>query len=159
MKVTRKTVDQLIIADIPWLIGIFISLLILVFVGIGLSIVIDGELMGFFFVAIGSLVGGICFVAFVRRTQVILNRTTDKITIRQRSVFGFRENFYVLSELDRAELEDTTDSDGDTMYRPTLVFSSHGSSKRTPIVSSYTNTSGPGRIVDAINDWLENPAA
>ncbi len=154
MKVTRNTPDQLIIDDIPWLIGIFLIVFTLIFVTIGLFLLSEVLLFGLAFGLIGGGVGFGAFTAFVRRVQLILNRPLDSITIRTRSLFGYCEVRHDLSSLSRAVLETTTSSKGATLYRPTLMLDKGMSAGAHPIVTSYTNTGGPRRMVDAINRWL-----
>ena len=154
MKVTRNTENQLIVANIPWLLGLGISVFILIFVGIGLSLVIQGEMMGFLFAIIGGGVGAGCFVGFVRRTQIIFDRPSNQILIRRRSVFGYSQEKHVLSELEHVELESTRNSDGQTLYRPVMVFRSGKQPGNVPVVLAYTNTRGPQRITDSVNAWL-----
>ncbi|NNE79151.1 MAG: hypothetical protein HKN18_02665 [Silicimonas sp.] len=85
MKVVRNTPDQLIVADIPWMIGIFTVIFILIFSYIGLS---EGNLSGLFFALVGIAAGALAFVVFVRRTQVILDRPKNRLLLRSRSVLG-----------------------------------------------------------------------
>ena len=155
MKVTRNTPDQLIVADVPWLIGLMLILFIMVFVGAGLALVLDGELFGLLFVLGGGGIGLVAFAAFVRRVQVILDRPTDSITIRSRTLFGYSQVQHQLSNLSRAVLESTMSSKGNTLHRPTLVLTKGMSAGNHPIVAAYSNTGGAGRVVTAINNWLD----
>ena len=151
MKVKRNTESQLIIANIPWLIGSFLVIFILIFVGIGLGMVFSGEWAGLIFVLAGGGVGALCFIAFVRRMQMIFDRPSDTILIRRRSVFGYSQTRLKLSELDRVTIETSTTSKGARVTRPTMIMTDK---TRIPIVAAYTNTGGPERIRDAITDWL-----
>ena len=153
MKVVRHTPDQLIVANVPWLIGILISLFILVFAGAGLFMLSQGIGSGLVFLLGGGGLGLGAFAAFVRRVQVIFDRPGDSITIRRRSVFGYTQDRYPLSGLVRAELEETR-SEGTRVFRPVLVLGDRGGARRVPVVLSYTSTAGPQRIVDAVNAWL-----
>lgn len=151
MSVKRNTPDQLIVADIPWIMGIGLVAFILIFVGIGLSMVVSGEWMGLMFIFVGGGVGALCFIGFVRRVQVIFDRPSDRIIIRRRSVFGYSEDTHHLSELKGVTLEESRSSKGTLMYRPTLLMNGD----RVPIVESYTNTSGPQKLASAVEDWLD----
>lgn len=156
MKVTRNTPEQLIIADTPWLIGSFLIGFILIFVAIGLFLISESVWAGMLFALAGGGIGFGAFAAFVRRVQLILDRPSDTITLRARSLFGFSEIQHSLSNLSRAVLETTTSSKGSTLYRPTLILDSGMSTGTHPIVNAYTNTTGPRRTVTAINTWLES---
>jgi len=155
MKATRNTPEQLIIADTPWLIGVLMIGFILIFVAIGLLLMSDGVWAGLAFALVGGGLGFGAFAAFVRRVQVILDRPSDTITLRARSLLGFTEVTHSLSNLSRAVLETTTSSKGSTLYRPTLILDKGMSTGAHPVVNAYTNTTGPRRTVDAINTWLD----
>lgn len=150
MSVKRNTPDQLIVADIPWFMGLGLTLVILIFVGVGLSIVTSGDWTGIMFIVIGGGVGALAFIGFVRRVQVIFDRSTDQITVRRQSVFGYSEDIHRLSELKGVTLEESRSTKGALLYRPTLLMNGD----RVPIVESYTNTRGPQRLAQAIEDWL-----
>lgn len=156
MKVTRDTPDQLILANTPWLLGCALVLFTMAFVGPGLLIMYDGVWQGAIFAIAGGGMGCIAFAAFVRRTQLILDRSNDSVTLRWRSVFGYKEVRHTLSNLARADLESTRGSKGGTLYRPVLILSEGMSAGRHPIVPSYTNGEGPRHMVDAVNGWLAN---
>lgn len=158
MKVTRATPQQLIVADTPWFIGIMLTIFILLFAGIGVAMVLEGEPAGFLFAIVGGGLGLGGFAAFVRRVQVILDRPSDTIIIRRRSLFGYSEIRHKLSNLGRAELQMSAGSKGGMLYRPALVLERGMSAGHHPIVQSYTNTKGPKRLVDAVNDWLDSKA-
>lgn len=154
MRVIRNTPEQLILANRPWLLGVMLILFILIFVGSGLAMILDGEWPGLILAGLGGGIGVIAFAAFVRRVQVILDRTAGTVTLRRRSVFGYSQVVHRLSHLREAVLEATASSKGGTLYRPVLVLDGGMSAGRHPIVQSYTNGSGPQRLTDAVNAWL-----
>jgi len=86
MKVTRNTPQQLIIANSPWLIGLLLTGFILIFVAVGLFLLSEGVWAGLVFAVFGGGIGFGAFAAFVRRVQLILDRPSDTITLRARSV-------------------------------------------------------------------------
>lgn len=155
MQVVRNTPQQLIIANRPWPLGAGIALFILVFAAAGLTIAGDAPWFGLLFGGTGVLLGAGAFCAFVRRTQVILDRGSGRILIRNRSVLGYSEEKLPLADLTGAELETTRsatpDGRGSTLYRPVLMV---GAGPH-PIVKSYTSTKGPQKLVDAVNAWIE----
>ncbi|WP_170387159.1 hypothetical protein [Ruegeria atlantica] len=160
MKVTRNDPNQLILSDTPWFTGITLVFFILAFVGPGLFLMSEGGegiLFGFIFALGGGGLGFGAFCAFVRRVQVILDRTKDSIVIRRQSVFGYEAVEHVLSNLSHAEIESTTsrsNKGSSTLYRPVLVLNKGMSAGRHPIVEAYSNGSGSHRLVDAVNKWL-----
>ena len=120
-------------------------------VGAGLIIVISGEWTGLLFGLAGGGMGGAAFALFVRRTQAIFHRGTGQVTIRTRSVFGFSENTHPLSEVERAEVESSRNSDGQFTHRPVLIMLGEA---RVPVMDVYSSGGGATRLVAAINDWL-----
>ncbi|KAE9628983.1 hypothetical protein [Parasedimentitalea maritima] len=155
MKITRNTPQQLIIANKPWLIGIALILFILAFVGAGLLVATEEPLFGIPFGLFGGGIGAVCFVAFVRRVQVIFDCASNLITIRKQSLYAYSEETHPLSQLNKAVLETTVSSmnngNASTMYRPSLDIGG----TLHPMVTSYTNTRGPARLVNAVNKWLK----
>lgn len=154
MKITRNTPDQLILAYVPWVMSILLSIFILIFVGVGMSMVFNGELIGLLFTVLGGGIGGICFIAFVRRVQVIFDRPNQTFTLRRRTVFGYKEKTRALSDVDEAIIEHTTNSDGKRLDRPTVVLHRGAGDLRVPLVTAYSNMSHTAVIVEAINSWL-----
>ncbi|WP_432449062.1 hypothetical protein [Aliiroseovarius marinus] len=103
------------------------------------------------FAGIGGLVWGGCFAVFTKRVQLILDVQAGQIVKRKRSFLGYTQDVYPLDALRAAKLEETR-SDGSTMYRPVLVMDGQ---PNLPVVSYYTNGSGPRRTAEAINGWLD----
>jgi len=153
MKITRDTPDQLIVDNTPWLLGIAISSSILVFAGIGVFLISQGNWAGLIFFVLGCCFGIAGFAAFVRRTQLILNRPANTATLRTRTLFGLTQTEHKLSNLIRAKLESTSSTKGTTLYRPTLILEGMSAGPH-PIIPSYTNTKMPDEMVKAINGWL-----
>jgi hypothetical protein len=155
MKVVRNTPEQLIIEETPWLLGIMFIFFILAFVGPGLFLVTQGELIGLLFAGLGGGLGTMALVLFVQRIQVILDGTTDEVIVRRRSIVRYTEEIHRLSELAEAQVDMTRSSKGTLMKRPVLIFDRGMSVGPQPIVSSYTSGFGPQRAVSAINGWLQ----
>lgn len=153
MKVTRNTPDQLIISDQPWMMGLSMTATTLLFVGAGLFMLFDGDASGWLFALGGGAMGALGFALLVRRTQVIFDRPGDLVTLRQRSVFGYSERTRPLSSVERAVVENSQASDSNN-HRPALVMKPGSEERRLPLVTVYTNASGPKLMVDAINGWL-----
>lgn len=155
MKVIRNTPQQLIVANKPWLIGSALILFILLFVGAGLMVATEEPMFGIPFGLFGGGIGAVCFVAFVRRVQVIFDCPSNLITIRTRSLYAYNEETFPLQKLHKAVLETTISStnngNASTMYRPSLDIGG----TLHPMVTSYTNTRGPARLVNAVNRWLK----
>jgi hypothetical protein len=155
MKIVRNTPEQLIIEETPWVLGIMLVFFILAFVGPGLFLVTQGEVIGLFFAAVGGGLGVMGLVVFVQRVQVILDTTTDEVIVRRRSVLRYTQEVHPLSELAEAQLDTTRGSKGTIMNRPVLIFDRGMSAGPLPIIASYTSGQGPRRAVSAINGWLQ----
>lgn len=154
MKVTRNTPRHLILADTPWLIGIGISFFILCFVGIGQLVMSQSVLGGLVFTLVGGGLGLGAFAAFVRRTQVILDRTGATVTLQRRSLFGARSTTYPLAKLTHAETERIRNKNRTRMYRAVLAFHGPAGTDYVPLMQSYATGRSAHKNVAAINDWL-----
>ncbi len=112
----------------------------------------DGEwVFGLMFGGIGTLTWGLCFAVFAKRVQLIFDTRVGQIVKRKRSILGYAQDVYPLGALRGATLEESR-SDGSTMYRPVLLMEGQ---ENLPVVSYYTNGSGPRRTADAINEWYK----
>jgi hypothetical protein len=155
MKVTTDTPDLLIIEDRPIILGIALGAFILVFVGIGLGLALNGEPWGLLFALIGGGLGLGAFWAFVRRVQVVFHRPESYVEFRRRNIFGASRVRHALGEIERAEIEESSSSDNGTTWRVALVIEQGQSVGRHPITLAYSNGSGHHRTADAINRWLD----
>lgn len=150
MKVTRNHPDQLILENRPWFLALTLGGMMLIFVAVGLGLTFNGDWFGMFFVVMGLIVPGILFAFMVRRTMVILDRSTGTIELRRKSVMGMKNEEYPLSDLKAARIATNFDVEGDT-HRCELEMAQ---GKPIPLTIVYTNGSGPWRAADAINGWL-----
>ena len=156
MKIRRNTPDLLIVEDTPWLFGLMIIGFILVFCGVGLSLVLSGEWMGFMFFFLGGGLGLAAFWAFVRRVQVVFHRPGAWVEIRRANVFRKMATRYDLAGVHRALVE-TTHSDGSTLHRIALEVEKGGVSGRKPLTLAYSNIGDPHGVAKTINSWLDRP--
>ena len=79
----------------------------MLFVGAGLIVASRESLPDFLFAVFGGGIGAACFVAFVRRVQVIFDRDSNLISIRTRSVYAYTQETYPMNQLRKAVLETT----------------------------------------------------
>lgn len=154
MKVTTQTPDLLIIDDRPWFVGLSLGIMALIFVGIGITQVLDGELGGLVFVLAVPPFMALFFFIFVRRTQLVLHGPEGWVEIRQRTLLGFNAIRHDLAEIERAIVETSRSSDSDT-HRVTLIIPEGQSAGRHPVTQVYTSGGGAERAANAINHWLE----
>ncbi|SDJ28812.1 hypothetical protein [Aliiruegeria lutimaris] len=158
MKTSRNTPQQLILDHVPWFWAVALVLFTLVFVAIGSSILIGGELFGLLFIFIGGGVGLICIAVFVERLQVVLNRDTNLLRIRRRTLLGYREETHALDRLERAVVQSSSGGQNNSKtYRPALVLVPErgGPAEAKPITHVYSSGRGADHAERAINDWLQ----
>lgn len=154
MKITSDTPDLLVIDDRPILLGIGLGVFILIFVGVGLAVLLDGIWAGLIFIIVGGGLGLGAFWAFVRRVQLVFHRPEGWVELRRRNLFGGSRVRHRLDEIDRAEIEETTSSDGGSLWRVVLVIDRGQSVGRHPVTLAYSNGIGHQLIAEAINRWL-----
>ncbi|MEX0282671.1 MAG: hypothetical protein AB3N13_15925 [Arenibacterium sp.] len=158
MKITRNLPEQLILDHTPWVFSLLFGGMALVFLSIGVTLVMNGELFGLIFTLVGGGVGGLVFFMIARRVQLILDAEAGTITLRRRTLLGYSEEVHALADLREAILEETTSSKGGRTYRPSLYLSGMSEGIH-PILKVYTNTGGPRTAVNAINTWLDSHRA
>lgn len=156
MKITRDTKDILIVEDRPWLFGLMIIVFILVFVGVGLAMVSAGELWGLLFALAGGGLGGLGFVMFVRRVQVVFHGPEGWVEIRRKSVFATSRLRHLLSEIGHATIEESHGGDSGPTYRVTLVIPKGQSKGRHPLTLTYSNVGDHHGVAARINGWLDS---
>ncbi len=155
MKVTTDTTDLLIVENRPVLLAIALTLFILVFVAVGLTVTMAGEWWGILFALFGGGIGFAAFWAFVRRVQVVFHRPEAYVEFRRRTLFGGSRVRHGLAEIDRAEIEESRSSDSGPTYRVVLVIDRGQSVGRHPVTLAYSSGSSHTRVAAAINAWLE----
>ncbi len=154
MKVTRNTADQLIVEERPWLIGLVLIVFVLVFTGVGISMIAAGEFWGLVFLAAAA--AAFLFIRiFVRRVQVIFNRPQGWIEIRRRSMSGQSRIRHDLSEITHAEVETSNSGDGGPTHRVALIIPKGQSQGRHTLTDYYVSGQGSLKAAKAINDWLQ----
>lgn len=156
MKVARNTPEQLILDEKPWVAAVGISALFLVFTGIAVASVLEGEPSGLV-ALLGSGMAGIAFWAFVRRTQLILLRPDGEMILRRRWLNGYSEDRYRLEALQGAEVETTTGDKGRRLSRPVLVMQEGHEPQRVPLRKAYSSGGGSDHAAHVIERWLKAP--
>ncbi|MAM62762.1 hypothetical protein [Maritimibacter sp. UBA3975] len=156
MKITANTPDLLVVEDRPVLLAILLTVFTLVFVGVGIGLLMAGELWGLMFAGLGGGIGTLFLFIFVRRVQVVFHRPERYVEIRRKNMFRSRVVRHRLDEVTRAVLESSRSSEGTTTYRVTLVIEEGQSAGMHPITFSYSNFGGHRRCAGEINDWLDS---
>jgi hypothetical protein len=152
MKVIHRTAKHLVIEDKPWLIGLMMIGMALVFLFGSMKLLADGEVLG------GSLLGlvgvGVPLVigaVMVQRVRVVFDRTTGEVRRTCRSVRGLTEVAYPLDRISHASLGVSTDSDS-TTYRLELALK--GPVETLPFTTYYTSGRRPDHLCSEVNEWL-----
>lgn len=152
MKVIHRTDTLLMIEDKPWLLGILMIVMALIFAFGGMAMLISGESFGglmMFLVGVGVpvLIGAV----MVQRVRLTFDRSAGTLTRTRRSVLGLTQTTHALDRLKRARVGVSTDSDGST-YRMELDL--RDPVETVPFTSYYTSGRRPEEMARAVNDWL-----
>ncbi|MEM7520359.1 MAG: hypothetical protein AAF307_04915 [Pseudomonadota bacterium] len=153
MKIVRNTPSQLILENTPIFFALMISAFGLVFVAIGVFAWADALTNGIAFVLGGMVIVVVGNLAFVRRTQVILDQTRALVELRRRSWLGYSSMTWELRYLAGALVQ--TSNSGDTpTHRAVLNISGGMDEGVHPITLVYSSGKGAHLAEAAINDWL-----
>ncbi len=153
MKVTRNTPVQLIIENNPIWLAIFVSSFALAFVIAGIFTVQSETFVGVAFIIGGLIIGTVFNIAFIRRTQLILDGPGNLVELRRKSLLGYKRRTWELRYLDRAEIQTSRSGDTDT-HRAVLVIADGMDAGTHPITVVYSSGNGAKRASTTINNWL-----
>lgn len=152
MKVIHQSATHLIVEDRPWLIGIFMIVMALIFLAAGMALASSGKIFGaLMMVLIGGGVPLLLGALFVQRVRLTFDRAAGTVTRTRRSVLGLTETSHPLNRVERARVGVSSDSDG-TTYRMELELGSPDDF--VPFTTYYTSGKRPERMAQAVNDWL-----
>ena len=154
MKVKKNTDHTLIVEEVPWLFAIFFLMFILVFSGVGIALLLDGELAGLAFLGFGAIIAPFMLYLFVRRVQVVFYRPEGWVEIRRANLIRRSSTRYDIAEIRRANVQSTRSSKGNTLRRITLVVEKGGVEGEKPLTLDYSNVGRSPAIAEAINAWL-----
>jgi hypothetical protein len=154
MKTVTDTPDTLVLEETPWLFGLGVVAMMLLFAGVGWTILASGEIIGGLMLLVGGLAMGVLVIwAFIRRTQLWIDRPSGQVAIRSRSIFAFTEQTFPLTDLSGADTQNSQQSKGQRTRRAVLRFGGQ-TNKVIPVTSHYTSGRGPLRTASTVNDWL-----
>lgn len=156
MKVTRHTPDQLILENNPIWLVVFINLFALIFIAVGLFTLPEELLIGLAFTLGGLLIAVAFNFAFARRTQLILDRTANRIELRRRSLLAYYRQIWTVEDVTGAILQTSMSGDSPT-HRAALEIHVYGRDEVHPVTLVYTSGAGPADAVTQINNWLNQP--
>ncbi len=152
MKVTRDTPDQLILEDVPVVLGIGLFLFLMAFVLPGGLLMVFGEwVIGLFFVVFGGGLALLAIVAFVQRRQVILDRASGTLTIRSANILNRDQQVHPLSEVSGAEVRVRP---GSQSVFAAIVIPDGEARGVYPLGATSARGSDPAMMAQRVNRWL-----
>lgn len=156
MKVIHRSDQMLMIEDQPWLIGILMIVMVLVFAVGGVALLASGEVFGgLIMLLVGIGVPLLIGAVMVQRVRLTFDRSAGTVTRTRRSVLGLTQTTHRLDRVDRARVGARTDSDGST-YRMELDL--RDPSETVPFTTYHTSGRRPEEMAQAVNDWLGRAA-
>lgn len=154
MKVAEDTTQRLIIEDRPIALSLFLLLMVLAFGAVGAALLFRGEIWGLMFIVIGSGIPFGFMFLFVRRVQVVFDRTENRVDFHRKNLLRSRHHDLPLADIARAELQVSKNLKGPDNYRAALVVDAGPNAGHHPITIAYTSGNDHARCVEAINTWL-----
>lgn len=152
MKVIHRSDTLLMLEDRPWLIGILMIGMALIFLFGSMALMSAGEtfggvMMGLIGVGVPVLIGAL----MVQRVRLSFDRQAGQVTRTRRSVLGLSRETYPLDRLVEARVGASRGSDG-TTYRMELRLADP--TQTVPFTSYHTSGRKPDQMAQAVNDWL-----
>lgn len=154
MKITQDHPDLMIADEIPWLWAVISLIGPLITAAIVLPILTEKPLMALLFAGGGAL-WFLLMASFVQRQQLLLDRRAGTVTLRQKTLWRYRETIWPLADVSGLEREESTDSDGST-YRYVLHMTN---TETVPLGASYTNVGRPKEVATRVTAWLDSANA
>ena len=155
MRIVRNTPEQLIFRSVPWVVAILLSVFLLAVISFGLKSLFEGNKTDAFWGLIAiPLFLSIFMVVFVRRDDLILDRSRNQIELRHSTFRGRTKVQHKLSHLAGAKLQSNRTSKGGMTYRIALVLDGGMDAGTHPVTPVYASGNGAKRGVEAINTWL-----
>ena len=156
MNVTQSTPEFLTLDEKPWLVGLLIFGMGLLFGAIGVAVLMDGEPGG-----VGILVvsASILFAGYwvVERTQIVFNRPESYVEFRKISLRRTKVTRYELNDVDSTAVEERKQLSGNSklkVSRINLVLNEVGGQRYIPFTSSLSTGDEASWLSPKINVWL-----
>ncbi|MEJ6404010.1 hypothetical protein [Yoonia sp. 2307UL14-13] len=155
MKIIRNTPEQLILRSVPWFMAALLSIFLLAVIGFGMQSFFEGDREGAFWGLLGiPAFLGIFLIAFIRRDEVILDRTRNLVEMHHSTFLGRKRVRHELQNLERAMVQAHYGSKGGKTHRVALVLSGGMDVGRHPVTPVYSGGRSAHRAMEAINIWL-----
>ena len=141
--------------SVPWVIAIMLSGMLLAVISFGLKAFFEGNGEDAFWGLLAIPLFIIIFiVVFVRRDDLILDRSRNLLELRHSTFRGRTRVQHRLEHLERAKLQSSRSSKGGKTYRIALVLDGGMDAGTHPVTPVYTSGNGAKHGVEAINAWL-----
>lgn len=152
MKVIHRSDTLLLIEDRPWLIGVLMVGMALVFLFGGMTLFGAGEMLGgALMVIVGMGVPLLLGALLVKRVRLTFDRGTGRLARVSRSVISLTREDFALDRLIDARVGASIDSDG-TTYRMELRLKDP--EQTVPFTTYHTSGGGSAQMAEVVNDWL-----
>ncbi len=141
--------------SVPWVIAIMLSGMLLAVISFGLKAFFEGNGADAFWGLLAIPLFIVIFiVVFVRRDDLILDRSRNLLELRHSTFRGRTRVQHRLEHLERAKLQSSRSSKGGKTYRIALVLDGGMDAGTHPVTPVYVSGNGAKRGVAAINAWL-----
>lgn len=155
MRIVRNTPEQLVLRSIPWIIAIMLSVFLLAVISFGLNSLFEGNRTDAFWGLLAiPLFVSIFIMVFVRRDDLILDRSRNLLELRHSTFRGRTKIQHKLEHLKQAKLQSSRSNKGGTTYRIALVLDGGMDAGIHPVTPVYVSGNGAKHGVEAINAWL-----
>lgn len=155
MILREDTHARLVIEDRPWLLGLVLVAVILIFVGIALFTWATQPMVALFCLA-GAGLFGLMAGFMVRRSILILDRASGRAVWREVWLRGQREEVFDLSALvgTVVQTQRSTGRGGRSVVTSRVALRVTGRADPVPLTLVYASGPGAGRAAEAIDRWL-----
>ena len=158
MRIAEETPDRLTLESRPWVLGSFLTLVIIFMLFMAVTSFGDDPGLGLFML-LGAGLFGVAFVAFVRRVIVIFDRNAGAVVIRTASLLGQSEKTLPLSGVRKVVVETSVRRSSRSgsgrrrtsrTHRPVLETDAGP----VPLTEVYSGGNGAEEVAEATNRWL-----
>lgn len=155
MDILRNHPDQLILEQHPVSTHIFNVLFLIGFMCLGAFLIRNGITHGWYLILAGLLIPSVILMRMTLRTDIIFDRTADRLTINRKHLRRMRRDIHPLQDLLQASIEV---SNFGRNHSETFRCQLDMANGEVIFLTSdlYTQKKHPQKIVGTINTWL-NP--
>ena len=162
MKIVRNTPNQLILQSVPWAFGIGLIAAILGVSAGSLAGFLTGNYLQGTVLLLSAAFLGLFFALFVRRDDLILERSWNLIELSHASLFGRHKVRHELQDLKEVivQTQDSAPRGGSNSqyngptHRAVLVLDGGMDAGNHPVTENYAGGLGAKLAAEAINTWL-----